>query len=442
MASDVLSLWMNGKRLGLWRRPASGEEELIYDSDWLASDFARPLSLSLPCPFDGSPIRSRAVANYFENLLPENERLRKFLAHRFNVSASDTFALLGAIGRDCIGAIQILKENEAPEDVGHIDGVELTEHDVAERLRNAAQPDQFNINFRQEDFRISLAGFQAKTALLRLNGKWMLPTGSTPTTHILKLPMGRIGPRQIDFSTSVENEWLCLKLLNALGLESAQATIENFENERVLVVERFDRQWTSDHSKLLRLPQEDFCQVFGLPSSMKYESDGGPGALDIFRILNGSLVSKKDKESFLLTLVVFWLLRAPDGHAKNFSIALLPRNQFKLTKLYDVVSTWPAVGVGPHQLSLKQLRFAMALEGKRRHNRMDRIEVRHFVETARAAGLRPERTLEIIGEMLGRVPEALELVSDSIPEDFSHRVRDKIFEGVLKSTKELSSQLE
>ena len=47
-----------------------------------------------------------------------------------------------------------------------------------------------------EDFRISIAGAQEKTAFLRHQGKWCRPIGSTPTTHIFKLPLGLVGNRQ------------------------------------------------------------------------------------------------------------------------------------------------------------------------------------------------------------------------------------------------------
>ena len=66
---------------------------------------------------------------------------------------------------------------------------------------------------RKFDFRISIAGAQEKTALLWHNNKWHLPHGVTPTSHIIKLPIGKIKHSGIDLSDSVENEWLCLQIL-------------------------------------------------------------------------------------------------------------------------------------------------------------------------------------------------------------------------------------
>ena len=441
MRQTSLVVWMNGERVGTWRRLSDNDEEFSYDRQWIDSPNARPISLSLPFSMERSAIRSEAVKNFFENLLPENETLRQHLARRFNVRADDAFSLLNAIGRDCIGAIQILPPTETPDSVEAIEATELTEHDIAERLRGSVNPEGSLYEFNDEDFRISLAGVQSKIALLKHNGKWFAPRGATPTTHILKMPMGRIGPMQADFSDSVDNEWLCLKLGNVLGLDCANATIEIFEDQRVLVVERFDRRLSADQKRILRLHQEDFCQALGLPPSLKYESDGGPGAFDVLAVLRQSEQSQKDLDTFLLSLVYFWLLRATDGHAKNYSIMLLSQNRYRLAKLYDIVSTWPAVGNGPHQLKPQQLKFAMALEGKRRHYRMERISVHNFAQTAASAGLSERYVSALIEDFLKKVPSACDALSNTLPKDFSKKVADKIFAGVLKSSQELLSEI-
>lgn len=441
MRNGALSIWVNGIKVGYWRRLASGEQELVYCEEWKNSLFRRPLSLSLPIPLDNRPIKGPSVVNFFENLLPENETLRNRLARHFNVPIDDTFELMGALGRDCVGAIQILKEDEHPGELGKIEGIKLNDHEIAQRLRNVASAGLTLGNFSDEDFRISLAGAQAKTAFLFLDGQWCVPRGVTPTTHIFKLPMGRIGPMQVDFSSSVDNEWLCLRLFNLLGVASAEAQILSFEDQRVLVVERFDRKRLLKDGSIIRLPQEDFCQALGLPNVLKYESDGGPGIHDIFKVLDNSVDSQKDKRMFLSALVLFWLLRAPDGHAKNFSISILPQGKYRLTKFYDILSTWPAVGPGPHQLKLQHLKFAMALDGKRRHWRMERIKMRHFVETAVHAGFQKEEAKSTIEELLNRLTPAIEKLSLELPAGFNQSVADKIFKGVLTSARELCSNI-
>jgi serine/threonine-protein kinase HipA len=102
----------------------------------------------------------------------------------------------------------------------------------------------------------------------------MRPKGTTPTTHILKLPIGT-GGGGIDLTTSVENEWLCAEILHEYGVPVAKCSMDRFGDQQVLVVERFDRRMSADGSWIVRVPQEDLCQATGVPSDRKYEADGG-----------------------------------------------------------------------------------------------------------------------------------------------------------------------
>ena len=122
---------------------------------------------------------------------------------------------------------------------------------------------------------------QEKTALLWHQNQWCRPRGSTPTTHLFKLPMGRVGSGQIDFSSSVENEWLCGRILAAYGLPMAASRLASFDGQRCLIVERFDRRPHPGGNHWLRLPVEDFCQATGTPPEQKYDNQGGPGMVAI-----------------------------------------------------------------------------------------------------------------------------------------------------------------
>ncbi|EFD1744829.1 TPA: type II toxin-antitoxin system HipA family toxin [Escherichia coli] len=96
----------------------------------------------------------------------------------------------------------------------------------------------------ENDFRISVAGAQEKTALLRIGNDWCIPKGITPTTHIIKLPIGEIRQPNatLDLSQSVDNEYYCLLLAKELGLNVPDAEIIKAGRVRALAVERFDRQ--------------------------------------------------------------------------------------------------------------------------------------------------------------------------------------------------------
>jgi serine/threonine-protein kinase HipA len=415
--------------------------ELHYDPNWVAADIGRPLSLSLPFNLQNLPIKGEKVANYFDNLLPDSDAIRRRVAERFRTGSIDPFELLRVIGRDCIGAVQILDGEEVPKGFDHVEGVPLSEEDIERHLIETVSPHAFGASGDPDaDFRISLAGAQEKTAFLWWDGQWLAPRGATPTSHIFKLPLGLMGGRRADFSTSVDNEWLCLRLLKAYGLNVADARIATFGRQRVLVVERFDRRTAPDGQWLMRLPQEDFCQVEGCSPLRKYENEGGPGLKALFATLRQSVNAEADMKTLMTAQVLFWLLRAPDGHAKNFSIHLLPRGRFHLTRLYDVMSAYPVLGEGPNQWSPHDIRSAMALLGKNRHYDMHGIQRRHFNSTARKVGY--GSTAEpIIEELLARTPAAIAEVQADLPKDFSQRVAESILGGLQQAATALGAML-
>ncbi|HEX3861352.1 MAG TPA: HipA domain-containing protein [Stellaceae bacterium] len=257
-----------------------------------------------------------------------------------------------------------------------------------------------------DDFRISLAGAQEKIALLHRDNRWYKPTSVTATTHILKPQIGCL-PNSIDLSCSVENEFLCLKICAALGLPSAAVDISEFGGKRVLVVERFDRRWTRDR-RLLRLPQEDCCQALSVPPTLKYEAEGGPGIQAILDLLRGSDDPAADQQLFLRAVIVFWLLGATDGHAKNFSLFLAPGGRFRMTPLYDVVSAQPSADEG--QIRRNQLKLAMAV-GDSRHYVVETI-LRHFIQTAGRAGIAAPVVRAILEDLQARAD--FELIESEI----------------------------
>ncbi|MBB5886829.1 HipA domain-containing protein [Xanthomonas sp. F1] len=317
-----------------------------------------------------------------------------------------------------------------PQDVGRIEGVPLSEEAIERHLIEAVSPHGVAGHRDPDaDMRISIAGAQEKTAFLWWDSKWYAPRGATPTSHIFKLPMGLVGGRRADFSTSVDNEWLCLRLLKAYGLKVADARIARFGQQRVLVVERFDRRLAPDEQWLMRLPQEDFCQVEGCSPLRKYENEGGPGVKALFGTLRQSVDAEADMKTVLAAQVLFWLLRAPNGHAKNFSLQLLPRGRFQLTRLYDVMSAYPVLGDGTHQWSPYDITLAMALLGKNKHYAMHSIQRRHFSSTAQKVGYAPSAE-PIIEKILARTPAAIAEVRADLPKDISPRVVDAILGGL------------
>jgi serine/threonine-protein kinase HipA len=433
----ALSIWTNGQRVGLWTFNRRAEHTFQYDPTWMADAAARPLSLSLP--FTGEQaIRGDRVRNFFDNLLPDSEAIRLRIASRFKTESAETFDLLQAIGRDCVGAIQLLGADETPQNVQCIMGTPLSEADIEALLIQTTRSGPLSNLEDQENLRISLAGAQEKTALLFHNGQWMRPHGSTPTTHILKLPLGLVGHRQANFSTSVENEWLCMTLLSAFGLPVAKTEMLQFGSQKVLSVERFDRQLHSSGDWLMRLPQEDFCQVKGLSSHLKYEADGGPGIADLATVLQGSVHAEKDLTTLLTSQLLFWMLAAPDGHAKNFSVRILPQGRYALTPLYDVMSIWPVEGNGPNQFSMFKAKMAMAVLGKNKHYHFKDIQRRHFNHMAAKCFSRRDAE-SVIEAVLHQAPAVIDTVRSRLPAGFPELLAQHIFTGLERSCERLAA---
>ena len=416
-----LNVYLNSRLAGRLRRMANGAIDFRYDQSWLDWEHTLPISTSLPLRedrFGGDP-----VVTVLDNLLPDSAPIRRRIAERVKAEGYDAYSLLAKVGRDCAGALQFLPEGQEPGLAGVIEGHEVDDGEIAKRIRNLAHA-PLGVD-GGEEFRISIAGMQEKTALLYWKEKWHIPRGNTATTHIIKPQIGVL-PNGVDWSRSVENEHLCLRLADALGLPAATTEITDFDGERVLVVERFDRRWTRDE-RLLRLPQEDFCQALSVPPTLKYDADGGPGLADMLDLLQGSNEPEADRRMFIKAQIAFWLLGATDGHAKNFSIFLRPGGRFELTPLYDVMSAQRAVDAG--QLRRNEFRFALSV-GNNRHYVMAGILPRHFVQTAAREGMPPQVVHDVCAELADTAETAIAATLESMPEDFPAELGESVTGGI------------
>ena len=417
---------MNGFHIGNLTKSTSGALAFTYTLNWLETPGARPVSLSLPLQHQS--YRDERVYNYFDNLLPDNKQIRDRIQARFQVSTSHPFDLLAAIGMDCVGAMQIVPDDEIPQDIHQIKGKRLSDPQITQLLNNYRTAPLGMDEELVEDFRISIAGAQEKTALLWKDNNWHRPLGTTPTTHIFKLPIGMINDTGMDISDSCENEWLCLKIVEAFGLPVCSTEIKTFDETKVLVVERFDRRHSGDW--IIRLPQEDMCQALGVSPNKKYENDGGPGIKAIMRLLQQSRESKSDRILFFKSQVLFWLLAAIDGHAKNFSIFIEPEGRFRMTPLYDIMSAHPLLA--KKQLQAKKIKMAMAFSGKNRHYHWDKIQVRHFISTAKQSGFNEKTAYAILVEMMDIVDDVIAYIEAQLPTDFPDAIATPILSGIRK----------
>lgn len=433
-AHAPLDVLINGRLVGRLEKESGGTIRFQYHPDWLEWEPAFAISLSLPLretPWTGAP-----VSAVFENLLPDNSEIRRKVAERTGAAGTDAYSLLEEIGRDCVGALQFLPAGDNPASGIPIQGKELSKDEIGNILAGLARAP---LGMDMEDeFRISVAGAQEKTALLLKDGRWMRPVGTTPTTHLLKPQLGEIPTASgiIDMNASVDNEHYCLRLLKHFGLEVAHTWIETFGERRVLVVERFDRRWRQND--ILRLPQEDCCQALGIPPTLKYQNQGGPSAVDILRLLQGADQPLEDQSDFLKALILFWLIGAADGHGKNFSIFLRPGGRYGMTPLYDILTAQPALD--RRQIPNNRYKLAMSAGRNRKYRILD-IAGRHFVETAREAGLGTATIVHVIREILEKADTACQKALEEMPPDFAEETHASVAAAMPSRARLLASGL-
>lgn len=417
-----LRVHLNDRLVGYLHKEPSGAIGFGYDESWLSWTHAIPVSLSLPLREER--YRGEPVAAVFENLLPDSETLRRRVAEKVGARGTDAYSLLSAIGRDCVGALQFIAGDEATPPSTTLEG-DIVDDSGIEKLLGSLTQAPLGLS-RDDDFRISVAGAQEKTALLWHQGRWLKPGGTTPTTHIFKPQIGEL-PNGIDLSNSVENEFYCLKLAAAFGLPANKAEIRTFGNTKALVIERFDRRWTKD-GRLIRLPQEDCCQALSVPPTLKYQSEGGPGMKEVLGLLKGSDTPAADQKAFFKAQILFWLIGATDGHAKNFSIFLGPEGRFSLTPLYDILTAQPSLKA--RQIERKQMKLAMAV-GRNRHYRIEDIQARHFFQTAAEAGVPESLIREAFEEIADLAESAINSVEALLPAGFPEDIHDAVKESLL-----------
>lgn len=354
-----LEVRLLGERVGTLSNDG-GSVEFRYDESYAQSE---KLALSISLPLTEHRYGRRESLAYFGNLLPDGD-YRQLMARIFGVSASNAFALLAEIGRDCAGAVVILPEEIANQSDHSPPPIELGPDELAERLRDLR--DRVADGSRPVE-RMSLAGAQAKLAVIHDQSKTALPQSwQDPTTHIIK-------PQSPHFKNVVENERFCLRLAELVGIPTAESTIDfTNDGESYLRVRRYDR----DPISADRLHQEDFCQARGIPAETRYQDEGGPSIADLFATIDQhSAVPARDKLNLWRAIGFNFLIGNCDAHGKNFSLLYEPRAP-TLAPLYDLVST----SAYPPLTTTLAMRIGNARE-------LDEVTLADFVATAEAAGL-------------------------------------------------------
>lgn len=416
----ALHVRMNDADVGRVERDRHGRMVLRYEDAWRTSGAAIPLSVALPL---SARQHDSGVEPYLWGLLPDNEVILDRWATRFQTSASNALGLLGHVGADCPGAVELLTEEAASR--ASRDQVEwLDERAIAGRLRRL-RADSSLWREEQDAGQFSVGGAQAKTALLERNGRWGIPSGRIPTTHIFK-------PGMRELRGHAENEHFCLSLLRELGLPSATSSVERFEDETAIIITRYDRANVGD--RIVRVHQEDLCQATATMPSAKYQNEGGPGARTVVDLLRRhSSDANTDVATFIDAQIVSWAIVATDAHAKNYSFLHGPL-RVRLAPLYDVASILPYAEPGLHKVKL-----AMSIGGKYRVNDIGPRQWMRFAEEVRIdEGIMRES----LARVLGALPDAVLAVLKTMKRDgVTHDVVKKLADAITKRARALSKTL-
>ncbi|MFC0337122.1 serine/threonine-protein kinase HipA [Kushneria avicenniae] len=291
-----------------------------YSRSWIDSH-GRELAPGLPT--DCQTHQGESVESFFENLLPEGH-LRQLLETQRQTTT--LFGLLDAVGGDTASGFSLQPAGQPPEPHHY---QKTTWREIADNLAgNRADTVATEI----KDARLSLAGAQSKSLLMVRDGTPCLPLGSSPSSHILKPDIRAFE----GVWASAFNETFCQRLAAKLDLGAAEATYQ--PDTRASLILRYDREWDSARGELRRLHQLDFCQLSGVRSGVKYESDGGPDLVacrNLIRKANAPLV---DHQRFIRWIFFNLLIGNHDSHAKNLSI-LFTRDGPRLAPFYDLMST-------------------------------------------------------------------------------------------------------
>lgn len=399
MSSELVVL-LGGVVAGSLSQSRTGQVTFEYTPDYADDENSTPLSVSMP--LIQRVHRGPVLDNWLTNLLPDNVQVLQRWATQFHVSASSPFALLKYVGRDVAGAAQFVLDTEL-EQLGDGGVNWLSEEEVEGRIAELeSNPAAWTPEHESGQF--SLPGAQPKMALRHEDGRWGEPWGFEPTNRIVKPPMAGFRHQEL-------NEHLSLATARKAGLRVARSEVLTFRSRQVISVVRYDR-YRDEDGPLQRVHQEDLCQAMGLPPSKKYQSGGGPDAVEIIELLVrllGPVAAASRIERFVQALAFAWATGAPDAHAKNYSL-LLSGTQIELAPLYDLNSALPYLvsdkaPARRGQLSAATAGMAMSINGRRRFGEIER---RDWEALAARAGLADDYVTEVVGNLVASVEEAVE----------------------------------
>ena len=260
---DFLKIYLYNNLIGTLTKDNQGGVVFEYDKN-------AKYSLSLSLPIREQPYSNSECRGFFNGVLPENENVRTLIGKRFGINPKNDFSILNSIGYDCAGAVSFLPKDKSPnlQESYKISGTVLS-NDELEKYINELPLKPLALGAK--DVRLSLAGAQDKTAVVKIGKNIALPDKDIPTTHILKPIITR-------FKETIENEYICMQTAKKLGIDIPDNEIGQINNTKYYLVSRYDRKIIKSDNNIYtveRIHQEDFCQALNIPSVYKYQSEGG-----------------------------------------------------------------------------------------------------------------------------------------------------------------------
>ncbi len=407
MSVSTLSVFLDHTRVGHVTR-ADGPSRFRYDPEYLASEKFIPVSLSFRST--PAPQSQRVTQAWMQGILPANEQARATIARRAGARPTDLLGLLAEVGLDCPGAVRLCRPEDESALVERSDDLRpMSDDAIADRLAVMAEAGDTWIIPGDESW--SLGGAQSKFTLTRRGDAWYRPLGGAASTHVVK--EGAPGVR-----LQALNEHVCLTALQRIGIEAVRSDYREFGGRPAILVERFDRS-RGAAGAIHRIHQEDLCQALAQVSA--YERRGGPTVRAISQLLR-SHVGEESNHRFVEALIANYALGAPDGHARNYSILLLPRGQTVLAPLYDIASALPYRVADGRGERLVMREVAMNVGGERRFGH---VQKRHWLKlfdvcaVDSAWGL--SRILEIADSLPAAVSAALAEVGTPAADELAER---------------------
>lgn len=356
-----------------------------YTPSWLKA--AGRFAISLTMPLQPEPYAPEIATPWFANLLPEDRQLER-IGRLLGRHRGDVYGLLEDIGRDTAGALSI----GGPEPVDRAEYRELDETALADVLRRLPERP---LLAGEEGITMSLAGAQAKLAVAVFHGRVYLPLRGAASTHILK-------PASERLYATVENELLCMRLAERVGLRVGGTTMGVAGARRYLLVQRYDRRMGKS-ARVARLHQEDLCQALGIYPTAKYEAGGGPGLADIFQTVDRYVVRPAGDRLALLDQVIFAVcIGDTDRHGKNYSL-LLSHGEPRLAPGYDYLTPLAYAGITRN--------LAMKLGGSKRAPYLER---RHWERFAKEVRLAPAATVRRVEDLAASIADAVGGVAEEL----------------------------